>query len=100
MKTTKRIIDSKAKDGAIHRKVVTDLRMQRVESARRRKIRSDIKMKNLEKTLGMPSGTLLYPDGTVPDPDERFEQVLAKYKELYAGPPVRKHIPDRNETIL
>lgn len=52
-------------------------------------IRSDIKIGNLEKKLGLPKGTIRNPDGSDARSDKRLRTLREDYERMYAGPPVR-----------
>ena len=52
-------------------------------------IRSDIKIGNLEKKLGLMPGTIRNPDGTDARSDKRLGTLRQEYVRRYAGPPVR-----------
>jgi hypothetical protein len=53
------------------------------------KIRSDIKIGNLEKKLGLAKGAIRNPDGTDARSDKRLGTLQKEYERMYAGPPVR-----------
>lgn len=53
------------------------------------KIRSDIKIGNLEKRLGLAKGAIRNPDGTDARSDKRLGTLQKEYERMYAGPPVR-----------
>ena len=52
-------------------------------------IRSDIKIGNLEKKLGLAKGAIRNPDGTDARSDKRLRTLREDYERMYAGPPVR-----------
>ena len=52
-------------------------------------IRSDIKIGNLEKKLGLAKGAIRNPDGTDARSDKRLGALRKDYERMYAGPPVR-----------
>lgn len=52
-------------------------------------IRSDIKIGNLEKKLGLAKGAIRKPDGTDARSDMRLGTLRKEYERYYAGPPVR-----------
>ena len=52
-------------------------------------IRSDIKIGNLEKKLGLAKGAIRNPDGTDARSDKRLGTLRKEYERMYAGPPVR-----------
>lgn len=52
-------------------------------------IRSDIKIGNLEKKLGLAPGTIRNPDGSDARSDKRLRSLREDYERMYAGPPVR-----------
>lgn len=52
-------------------------------------VRSDIKIGNLEKKLGLPKGTIRNPDGSDARSDKRLRTLREDYERMYAGPPVR-----------
>ncbi|MGA0557385.1 hypothetical protein ACO2Q8_12080 [Larkinella sp. VNQ87] len=54
-----------------------------------RKIRSDIKIGNLEKKLGLNKGAIRNPDGTDARSDKKLGTLREEYKRQFAGPPVR-----------
>lgn len=55
-----------------------------------RKIRSDIKIGNLEKKLGLEKGAIRNPDGTDARSDKKLGTLRSEYQKMYSGPPVRK----------
>lgn len=55
-----------------------------------RKVRSDIKIGNLEKRLGLDKGAIRNPDGTDARSDKRLGKLRAEYQSMY-GAPVRKN---------
>lgn len=52
-------------------------------------IRSDIKIGNLEKKLGLAKGQIRNPDGTDARSDKRLGTLRKEWDRMYAGPPVR-----------
>jgi len=52
-------------------------------------IRSDIKIGNLEKKLGLAKGAIRNPDGSDARSDKRLGTLRKEYERMYAGPPVR-----------
>ena len=54
-----------------------------------RKTRSDIKIGNLEKKLGLNQGAIRNPDGTDARSDKKLGTLRAEYQRMYGGPPVR-----------
>lgn len=52
-------------------------------------IRSDIKIGNLEKKLGLAKGAIRNPDGSDARSDKRLGTLREEYARYYAGPPVR-----------
>jgi hypothetical protein len=54
-----------------------------------RKVRSDIKIGNLEKRLGLDKGAIRNPDGTDARSDKKLGTLRAEYQRLYGGPAVR-----------
>ena len=54
-----------------------------------RKVRSDIKIGNLEKKLGLAKGAIRNPDGTDARGDKKLGTLRAEYQRLYGGPAVR-----------
>lgn len=54
-----------------------------------RKVRSDIKIGNLEKKLGLDKGAIRNPDGTDARSDKKLGTLRAEYQRLYGGPAVR-----------
>ena len=52
-------------------------------------IRSDIKIGNLEKKLGLAKGAIRNPDGSDARSDKRLGTLRKEYERYYAGPPVR-----------
>lgn len=52
-------------------------------------IRSDIKIGNLEKKLGLTPGSIRNPDGSDARSDKRLGTLREEYERMYAGPPVR-----------
>lgn len=55
-----------------------------------RKIRSDIKIGNLEKKLGLSKGAIRNPDGTDARSDKKLGTLRDEYSRQFSGPPVRK----------
>ena len=60
-----------------------------------RKDRSDIKIGNLEKKLGLAKGAIRNPDGTDARSDKKLGTLREEYRALYGSRPVRK-----NATII
>ncbi|GAB3742202.1 hypothetical protein GCM10028816_51560 [Spirosoma lituiforme] len=58
-----------------------------------RKVRSDIKIGNLEKKLGLEKGAIRNPDGTDARSDKKLGTLRGEYERMYGGPPVRKASP-------
>ncbi|MBC7571191.1 MAG: hypothetical protein H7319_15880 [Spirosoma sp.] len=54
-----------------------------------RKVRSDIKVGNLEKKLGLAKGAIRNPDGSDARSDKKLGTLREEYKRQFAGPPVR-----------
>lgn len=54
-----------------------------------RKIRSDIKIGNLEKKLGLNKGAIRNPDGTDARSDKKLGKLREEYQRQFDGPPVR-----------
>lgn len=54
-----------------------------------RKVRSDIKIGNLEKKLGLSKGAIRNPDGSDARSDKKLGTLQEEYQRLFAGPPVR-----------
>lgn len=54
-----------------------------------RKVRSDIKIGNLEKRLGLDKGAIRNPDGTDARSDKKLGTLRAEYQRMYGGPAVR-----------
>ena len=54
-----------------------------------RKVRSDIKVGNLEKKLGLAKGAIRNPDGTDARSDKKLGTLREEYKRQFDGPPVR-----------
>lgn len=54
-----------------------------------RKPRSDIKIGNLEKKLGLANGAIRNPDGTDARSDKKLGTLRAEYQRMYGGPLVR-----------
>ncbi len=52
-------------------------------------IRSDIKIGNLEKKLGLAKGTIRNPDGSDARSDKRLGNLRKEYERMFGGPPVR-----------
>lgn len=52
-------------------------------------VRSDIKIGNLEKKLGLAKGAIRNPDGSDARSDKRLGTLRKEYERYYAGPPVR-----------
>lgn len=52
-------------------------------------IRSDIKIGNLEKKLGLAKGAIRKPDGKDARSDMRLGTLRKEYERYYAGPPLR-----------
>ncbi|GAB2478192.1 hypothetical protein GCM10011375_18960 [Hymenobacter qilianensis] len=60
-----------------------------------RKDRSDIKIGNLEKKLGLAKGAIRNPDGSDARSDKKLGTLREEYRALYGNRPVRK-----NATII
>lgn len=52
-------------------------------------VRSDIKIGNLEKKLGLAKGAIRNPDGSDARSDKRLGTLRKEYERYFAGPPVR-----------
>lgn len=58
-------------------------------------IRSDIKIGNLEKKLGLAKGAIRNPDGSDARSDKRLGTLRKEYERMYAGPPVRVSVEQK-----